>query len=251
MNNGSDLSNLNFYIYSDRRGDAFQNMADDLLLLEHVELQDAVRFRHYEWKMPAYTFGYGQSYAEVKSRVEQTSVQLCRRPTGGGVVDHRNDWTYTLILPPRHRLVRERALVAYGYTHRALADALIEQGQPAELISCPSEKEGSVDHGKRETGAVTLCFQQAVLDDVINPQSQIKIAGAALKRNRHGMLIQGSINRAAITVDLDWVVFKYSFVHDLCSTLQTRHEHVSWSSSDTLRKKMHSRLAADSWNKRR
>ena len=42
-----------------------------------------------------------------------------------------------------------------------------------------------------------VCFQKAELYDVIDPTTGAKIAGAAQKRNKHGLLFQGSIWRPA------------------------------------------------------
>ena len=66
---------------------------------------------------------------------EQTdeSLDLCRRPTGGGIVDHREDWTYSLIIPRGHALEEARAADSYREIHVALAAALQKQGVAAEV----------------------------------------------------------------------------------------------------------------------
>ena len=79
-----------------RLAGAAENMATDFLLLKRypADRTSHARFRHYGWHRPAFTFGYSQKIAYVRSQLPtDITPELCRRPTGGGVVDHRNDWT--------------------------------------------------------------------------------------------------------------------------------------------------------------
>ncbi len=77
-----------------RRGGAAENMALDFLLLQRYPRPAVPRFRHYDWRGPAFTFGYAQKIAWVRGALPPGEpVDLCRRPTGGGIVDHRDDWT--------------------------------------------------------------------------------------------------------------------------------------------------------------
>ncbi len=78
-----------------RTAGAAENMALDFLLLQRYPAPAAVRFRHYEWRTAAFTFGLSQRIDYVRAHLPPGGTfDLCRRPTGGGVVDHRNDWTY-------------------------------------------------------------------------------------------------------------------------------------------------------------
>ena len=82
-----------------RTGGAAENMATDFLLLQRAAT-DHPMLRHYEWRRPAFTFGYSQKRAFIQSQLPTDApFDLCRRPTGGGLVDHREDWTYSLIVP--------------------------------------------------------------------------------------------------------------------------------------------------------
>ncbi|MFA5057141.1 MAG: lipoate--protein ligase family protein, partial [Opitutaceae bacterium] len=85
---------MEFHVLPSRTGGAAENMALDFLLLQRYPPAEAVRFRHYEWRGPAFTFGFGQKIAWVRGQLPpEMSLDLCRRPTGGGIVDHREDWT--------------------------------------------------------------------------------------------------------------------------------------------------------------
>src|SRR3954471_23872243 len=129
-----------------RTGAAAENMALDFLLLQRYPAMAEPRFRHYEWRRAAFTFGFSQKIEFVRTNLPQgEALDLCRRPTGGGIVDHRNDWTYTLVLPRGHPLEELRATQSYRVTHEALAAALRGQGVPA--ITKPTVEEVPLEGG--------------------------------------------------------------------------------------------------------
>jgi lipoate-protein ligase A len=70
------------------------NMAIDEALLESLTLP-AVRF--YRWQSPALSFGYFGRFADVASY--QSERDLVRRWTGGGIVFHGEDLTYSILIP--------------------------------------------------------------------------------------------------------------------------------------------------------
>ncbi|MEM9160438.1 MAG: lipoate--protein ligase family protein, partial [Verrucomicrobiota bacterium] len=72
------------HVIPDQKGNAATNMAHDFLLLQRYQPKEAIRIRHYEWSRPAYTFGMSQKISYVSSEIQDQSVELVRRPTGGG-----------------------------------------------------------------------------------------------------------------------------------------------------------------------
>src|SRR4051812_2047322 len=54
-------------ILPSRTGGAAENMAIDFLLLQRYPAESAARFRHYEWRGPAFTFGYAQKVSAVRA----------------------------------------------------------------------------------------------------------------------------------------------------------------------------------------
>lgn len=214
---------MKLHTLPDRTGSAAENMALDFLLLQRYP-HLAVRLRHYAWRRAAFTFGYSQKLAFVRAQVtalagDPAALDLCRRPTGGGIVDHREDWTYALVIPRGHRLEEVPAVQSYRAIHEALAAALRRQGVAAEAKTAPAEPAA--------TGP-GVCFQQAELYDVIDPASGAKIAGAAQKRNKHGLLFQGSIWRPAAGAAVDWERFREDFIAELASALALEAEAVPW-----------------------
>lgn len=212
---------MHLEILPTRTAGAAENMAIDFLLLQRYPNAQASRFRHYGWRTPAFTFGYGQKIAFVREQLPPDEVfDLCRRPTGGGLVDHRDDWTYALVLPRGHPLEELRATLSYRAVHEALAGALQQQGVTATLKPAADELEDP---------AMGVCFQRAEIFDVVDERTGTKIAGAAQKRNKHGLLFQGSIARSAIRVEgFDWDVFEEQFATHLARALGQTPANVPW-----------------------
>ncbi len=213
---------MTFEVLPTRTAGAAENMATDFLLLQRYPRATAPRFRHYEWRGPAFTFGYSQKFAVVRPQLPPDNhIDLCRRATGGGVVDHRDDWTYALVIPRGHPLEELRATQSYREIHEALAAALRAQDVPAVTKQVRDPAEG-------EPGPAGVCFQRAEVFDVVHERSGEKIAGAAQKRNKQGLLFQGSIWRPATGKAVDWERFHADFSGQLANALAGTAEVTPW-----------------------
>lgn len=140
--------------------------------------------RIYDWSGEWISFGYFDSLANAQSSFQGPELQYVRRWTGGGVVDHRCDWTYTLILPRGEPLAETRGAESYARIHHALANALMRE-----------ELHSTVLHADSGNGAAA-CFQNPVKFDLADPCGQ-KLAGAGQRRTKWGLLHQGSVAHAA------------------------------------------------------
>ncbi len=159
------------------------NMALDEVLAETI-CQPVLRI--YSWAVPSVTFGYFEHYQSVRTR--WPGVTLMRRWTGGGQVDHRADFTYTVILPAMHRSGLPTAKESYCWVHERVARALQQLGVSATLASA-------------ETFAPDgPCFVKPVEADVM--VGPMKVAGAAQRRTRTALLHQGSIQGLTIPSNL-------------------------------------------------
>jgi lipoyl(octanoyl) transferase len=150
-----------------------ENMAVDEWLLANVE-QPLLRV--YRWEGNWGSLGYFGSIAEARETFP--GVNWVRRWTGGGLVDHRDDWTYTLVVPIRDPLARQRGAESYRLIHEALGQVL-ESGD-VRLSS-----------GREVTGAAA-CFENPVEHDLVDAAGR-KRAGAGQRRTRTGLLHQGSV----------------------------------------------------------
>jgi len=150
------------------------NMAVDEALLRHAVKRARPLLRLYSWEQPAVSFGYFQKFPTHLTG----SHMIVRRPTGGGIVYHVRDTTYTVVVPPGHALYTMSTSEAYRVLHQAVAGALTLNSQIAgEKIAAP--------RGQYE------CFQNPVQGDVVAAGE--KLAGGAQRRGKWGMLHQGSI----------------------------------------------------------
>ncbi len=204
-----------------RTAGAAENMALDFLLLQRYPEPAAARFRHYEWRTQAFTFGLSQAMDYIQANLpaapDGERFDLCRRPTGGGLVDHRNDWTYCVVIPRAHALFDAPATQAYREVHAALAAAMQALGEPVAL----QETRHPTEEGP------TICFERPELHDVINTASKAKIAGAAMKRNKHGLLLQGSIEKGRVG-PIDWESFQERFATELARVLGAKAVPTPW-----------------------
>ncbi len=152
-------------------------MALDDALMENAATTGQPVLRFYSWTEPAATFGYSQPYAEVE---KVTLLRpLIRRPTGGGLVPHDADWTYSLAFPPDHWWYELKAVDSYRLVHEWLRDAFAIINVSSEVAPCCR---------KEIPGQCFLGWEQ--YDLLRNGR---KIAGAAQRRSKSGLLIQGSV----------------------------------------------------------
>ena len=147
----------------------------DEWLLETAELPV---LRVYGWLGGWGSVGYFGNLTEAQASFP--GVEWVRRWTGGGTVDHRADWTYTVVAPAGGALVGLRGAESYRMLHAALAEVLVAEGIDARLSS-----------GAEETGAA-LCFENPVSHDLVGAGDR-KLAGAGQRRTNRGLLHQGSV----------------------------------------------------------
>ena len=156
------------------RESAALNMAIDEALFEQATVPT---LRFYSWREPALSFGYFGKFADVRMETEQRDV--VRRWTGGGIVPHGDDLTYSLVTPAIDPTSSLGPNAVYAALHRAICDTLRECGFDAEMADGTSPKISEA------------CFANPVRHDAM--LSGRKIAGAAQRRTRRGYLHQGSI----------------------------------------------------------
>jgi lipoate-protein ligase A len=167
---------------------AAENMALDEALVEAAAQLGKPVLRFYGWSEPAATFGYFQRFSDIE---RMTPLRpLIRRPTGGGLVPHNADWTYSLIFPPAHPWYALKAVQSYQRVHEWIRAAFAQAGLVTEL---------SPGLRKELPGQ---CFVGAEQFDLV--WQGRKIAGAAQRRSRSGLLMQGSIQAPPGIAKGDW-----------------------------------------------
>ena len=176
-------------------GDPALNMALDEALLESVSRLCRPVLRFYGWTEPAATFGYFQKYADVERATHLRP--LIRRPTGGGIVPHDADWTYSLVFPPGHEWHSLKAEESYRRVHEWIQEAFAKLSVNTELA--PHSQKSAIRNPQSAMG----CFAGCEKFDALWHGK--KIAGAAQRRNKLGLLIQGSVQPPPVSLSPpDW-----------------------------------------------
>lgn len=159
-----------FFLDTGANGAAVNMATDEVLLALSARLQAPI-LRVYGWLRPAVSLGYFQKWSPALAQ----GRELVRRPTGGGRVEHGDGFTYSLVLPLTHPLAVLPTRELYREIHEAVRGALPIQSELA----------------LRGQGRRDVCFAEACCYDLVADGR--KIAGAALRRGRDGILTQGEV----------------------------------------------------------
>lgn len=190
---------MQFFCLHSGANDSAHNMALDEALLEAMPRLGTPVLRFYAWTEPAASFGYFQKYVDV----QQLTIlrPLIRRPTAGGIVPHDADWTYSLAFPKVHEWYSLTAIQSYERAHRWIQSAFAKLG----VSTIPASE-------RRQAGAGQCFVGHEKFDLLWRGQ---KIAGAAQRRTRDGLLIQGSVQPPPIAFSRsDWETAMRQTVQD-------------------------------------
>ncbi len=157
-------------------------MAIDEVLLQQVKVP---LLRVYRWERPAVSFGYFEKFAPIYSRFP--SLDLVRRWTGGGIVPHGDDFTYSLLVPVNAGFMHARPGDSYLAIHERIAAAVRRCGSE---VSVAARSDAKISQA---------CFENATQHDIL--LNGRKIAGAAQRRTKFGLLHQGSIQTMSLPAE--------------------------------------------------
>ncbi|MFW5997034.1 MAG: lipoate--protein ligase family protein [Lentisphaeria bacterium] len=166
--------------WHDTEHEPWLNMALDETLIIFAAQQEKPIVRFYSWDRPAVSIGYIQKYSAGK----RADWPIVRRPTGGGIVLHDHDFTYTVAIPAGHYLNQTDRIISYGAVNNAVATGLSKLNMPAELSDAHIPSSVARDS--------MVCFSHPTKYDIL--LNNTKIAGSAQRRTRRGILHQGSIH---------------------------------------------------------
>ncbi|MBR4355923.1 MAG: hypothetical protein IKP96_05105 [Elusimicrobiaceae bacterium] len=170
-----------------------------LSVYEHMALDEQtvqtrsqmVTLRFYHWTAePAVTFGYAQFIREVRARLKTRGFAgaYARRPTGGGMVFHEDDLTFSLVFPSE-----DKPVAIYQKLHTTLLAHLAQAGISGQLMHGPLPAEAYAPSVKQQASA---CFIRPVENDLLTKSGQ-KMLGGAIRRLGTTVLYQGSLQLPA------------------------------------------------------
>ncbi|HBA60719.1 MAG TPA: hypothetical protein DCZ92_07850 [Elusimicrobia bacterium] len=162
--------------------DVYEQMAMDEALCEAMPAPHILRF--YNWKAPGITYGYSQRRKNVEEAVAAAGCAIkdaTRRPTGGGIVFHETDLTFSFIFHCPG--VYFEPGKTYDRLHKAINDEYARQGVTFDLL-----KEKTKDYAVNDP--VMDCFSKPVNMDIL--YNGKKVLGGALRKFGDHMLYQAS-----------------------------------------------------------
>ena len=131
--------------------------------------EGAVLLRFFRWKEPGLTFGYSQAWAEASAAAAARKIpeaQTVRRATGGGIVFHDGDLTFSLVFP-WERLSSPGWI--YKNIHRPIQQSFKEAGIRSAL--CAGRPVGAPGGFRR------LCFSGPEPMDLVGHDGRKVLAG--------------------------------------------------------------------------
>jgi lipoate-protein ligase A len=160
---------------------ASYNMGLDRHLLDLCEAgPDEAFLRFYTWAPPALSLGRFEPEGAVDlARARRDGVDIVRRPTGGRIVLHSQDLTYTVVMP---REPRASVLDTYLELAQCIVAGLAALGAKVELARGPLEKSAA---------KVRPCFLSAMRHEITHAGR--KLVGSAQLVGRRAVLQHGSI----------------------------------------------------------
>ncbi len=162
--------------------DVYEQMAADEALCEARPAPYILRF--YNWKEPGVTFGYSQrrkAVGEALAAAGSPITAVTRRPTGGGIVFHETDLTFSFIFPSPGVLFEPGK--TYERLHRSINAEYARLGIPFDLLN-----EKTRDYAVNDP--VMDCFSKPVDKDIL--YNGKKVLGGALRKFGEHMLYQAS-----------------------------------------------------------
>lgn len=163
----------------------FEHMALDEQMV-HLRPRD-VTLRFYNWSPgSAVTFGYAQFASEVKKMLaaQKFSGQFTRRPTGGGLVFHTDDLTFSLVFSSPDRPVE-----IYRKLHSFILTQLAQAGISGRVLN---EKLPASAYAPSVNHEASACFVRPVENDLLSDDGH-KMLGGAIRRFEENVLYQGSL----------------------------------------------------------
>ncbi|MBU2530248.1 MAG: hypothetical protein KKD35_04325 [Elusimicrobia bacterium] len=218
----------------------FEQMATDEIMCDTIPEKFILRF--YNWKEPGITFGYSQRHIFVADAVQQENKEnflITRRPTGGGIVYHETDLTFSFIFHYPGEFFKP--VETYKKIHNAINSEYALAGKDLNILE---QKESNYDINN----PIMDCFQKPVNMDILCEGK--KALGGALRKFGDYMLYQASLQ-------LDEVRENASFHKNIIAKAFSKEFNISWVDeklSEThlqaLEKLVQTKYSTDDWNKR-
>jgi lipoate-protein ligase A len=159
---------------------AKENMDRDEKFLQELKPDDFPILHFYDFEKPSATFGIFMKPELFLTKTH--GLDLAKRPTGGGMLFHLWDLTFSVLIPKNHYGYSDDVMKNYKFINELVLQAV----EPFVTLSVPD----------------LLVIEYDVM---IGGK---KIAGSAQRRKKNGFLHQGSISIIAPDFDFLKTLFK-------------------------------------------
>lgn len=204
---------MTFKLIESGNGPAASHMVRDSSLLETLSDEQLCLLHFYQWQAPSATYGYfcrPEQLLHIKN-CRDYSLELARRPTGGGITFHEFDLAFSVLLTAAHPRYCFNTLDSYRAIHSVILRVIARfQGTPPELLQQESSPlSSSCRH---------FCMAKPTIYDLLICNR--KVAGGAQRRTKKGILHQGTI---ALT--LPSPEFLSMILQPDAAVIQAMHQH--------------------------
>lgn len=160
------------YFIKYKKMDGYTNMKVDEALFDEICIKrGASGFRLFGWEGKWVSYGRGQREPDV-------SIPSVRRPTGGGIVFHQNDISFSFFISASS-LCSFNPLRVYFRVTGFMKELLKKMGYEVVYSTTCSNKVSD------------YCFDKALSHELV--VGKTKVVGVALLRRKEGILVQGTI----------------------------------------------------------
>lgn len=193
---------MSLLIVDSGRRSSHEQMQIDQAYLLGVD-QPILRF--YDWKGFAVTFGY---FIDPAVWIDTQNLDYARRPSGGGLIFHEHDLSFTVALPVEHPFCALPSLERYQKINSAVLQTC---GKLLPGIACLLQNEEVAPHPHLE-----LCMAHPTKYDLLLGGK--KVGGASQRKNKKAFIHQCSL----FLVPPDWQrIEKHLLDRSILSVLQS------------------------------
>ncbi|HJO48872.1 MAG TPA: biotin/lipoate A/B protein ligase family protein [Candidatus Scalindua sp.] len=243
--------------------DPYMNMAiDEALTRKCIDSEERpATIRLYTWKETSCSIGYFQKMKAVLKATNNKEIPVVRRPTGGGIVYHGNDITFSIVKKRMQPGKQENITSFYKLIGESLLRGLERLGLTGTSYYPEEESLRSAQEGKPLNNRLpqqSFCSETPAKYDIMINGS--KVAGYAARKSQGAVLCQGYLDvyerweekyngshEKAINLLFDNLAASFKDVFGITLTSSQLTEEEMRSANEIRDKK----YACDDWNYRK
>lgn len=167
---------------------AEQNMAVDRRLLQELHPEDSPLLHVYEWSHLSATYGHFVRPLDFldSEGILKMNLPIAKRPTGGGILFHGLDLTFSLLIPASNSCFSRNTLANYAFVNAVVMNVIkffLGNHFPLRLF-CG-------ENNPLDSSCSRFCMANPTEFDVM--VGERKVCGGAQRQTRKGFLHQASI----------------------------------------------------------